>query len=88
MLHLFTECYMKRAHLQYVDIAICRIASEGETSGNRSCSPSTGMHASHHEVLQGPSVVIIPVLVLYAVALVPQLQLWHLYWLVAHTICE
>jgi hypothetical protein len=51
-------------------------------------SASSGMDAiDRHEVLRGPSVGIVPIVMRYRVsfsmALVPQLQLWHLHRLVS-----
>jgi len=51
-------------------------------------SASRGMDAiERQEAIKEPSIGIVPVLLRYRVgfstALVPQLQLWHLYWLVS-----
>jgi hypothetical protein len=55
------ECYVERTHMQYVDVAILRIASK-----ENSCLEShvhflgSGMdEIGHHEVLRGPSLEIV-----------------------------
>jgi hypothetical protein len=84
MFHLSTECYVKRAHMQCIDVAIRKIASVQDSCLETDvCSTDTGMDAvDGHQVLRGPLLGIIPVLV----ALIPQLQLWHLHWLVVSAV--
>jgi hypothetical protein len=69
-------------------LAIRRITSAGDGCLETDVRyASSGMDAiDRHEVLLVPSAGIVPIPVRYRVsfstALVPQLQLWHLYWLV------
>jgi hypothetical protein len=76
----------KRAHPQRVNVVAIRNIASVEDDGLETDvrSASSGMDAiDRHEVLRRPSVGIVPILVRYRVristALVPQLQLWHLY---------
>jgi hypothetical protein len=75
-----TECCVKRAHPQRVDVAIRKIASvEDDRLETDVRSASSGMHAiGCHELLGVPSVGIVPILEQYGVsfskALVPQIQ--------------
>jgi hypothetical protein len=79
---LCTEWYVKTAHPQYVDVAIRRIVS---VEGSRQ---ETGVHSAVDslEVILWHSVEIVQISmrrhVSFSTALVPQLQLWHLHWLV------
>jgi hypothetical protein len=75
--------------MQCIDVAIRKIASVQDShleTGVR--STNTGMDAV--DSLQGPLLGIIPVLVPcpmnFSVALIPQLQLWHLHWLVVSAV--
>jgi hypothetical protein len=66
-----TECYVERAHPQHVDIiAIHKIACrEDDHLETDVCSASSGMDSiDHHEVLRGPSVGIVPILMQYYVS--------------------
>jgi hypothetical protein len=68
-------------------IAICKITStEEDHLESDGHSPSTGVDAVVcHELLQRPSVEVVPILILYcmnSVALAVQLQLRHLHWFV------
>jgi hypothetical protein len=90
MLCLSTECCVKRAHPQHVDVvAIQKIAFiEDDHLETDVHSVSIGMNAVDcHEVLRGPLVWIVPILVRYHVSfstdVIPQLQLWHLHWLMS-----
>jgi hypothetical protein len=89
MFRLSTESCVKRDHPQGVDVAIRKIASvEDNRLETDTRSTSSGMDAiDHQEELRGPSAGIVPTLVRYRVsfstALVPQLQLQHLHWLVS-----
>jgi hypothetical protein len=85
-----TECYVRGAHLQCVDAVVIRkIASaEDDRLGTNVRFASSDMDAiDREEVLRGPPVKIVPILIRYRVsfstALVPQLQLCHLHWLVS-----
>jgi hypothetical protein len=91
MLRLSTDCCVKEAHPQRVDvvaisISIQKIASvEDDRLETHVRSASSGMDAiDRHEVLRVPSVGIVLILVRYRVsfstALVPQLQFMHLHW--------
>jgi hypothetical protein len=88
MFHLSTECCVKRPHPHDDVVAIREIASVVDDRLETDVrSTSSGMDGiDRHEVFRGPSVGIVPILVRYRVsfsmALVPQLQLWHLHWLV------
>jgi hypothetical protein len=84
------EFYVKRTPRQRVNIAAIRKTSCVEDDGPEADMPfvSNGMDATdHHEVLRAPTVGIIPIFLRYRVcfstALVPQLQLWQLHWLVS-----
>jgi hypothetical protein len=76
-----------RTHLQCLMSAICKIEStEEDHPESDERSPSTGVDAAVcHELLQRPSVEVVPILILYcmnSIALALQLQLRHLHWLV------
>jgi hypothetical protein len=82
MLCLSTQCYVKRARPQNVDVVANRKMYSVEDDRVETDMPFTnsGMHATDgHEELRGPSVRIVPILVRYRVsfstALVP-----HLHW--------
>jgi hypothetical protein len=89
MLRLFTECHLKILHAQGVDATILKIASVGDDHLERDVrSAISGMNAVHrYELFRGSSVGTVQILVRYCVSfsttLVPQLQLWHLHWLVS-----
>jgi hypothetical protein len=84
-----SECYVKRAHVQCVGVAIRKISFVKEHCLETDVrSASRGMYAMERlEVLRRPSVGVDSILVRSCLSLstapVPQLQLWHLYWLVS-----
>jgi hypothetical protein len=79
----------KKPHSLRVDVAICKIACvEDESLETDVPSGSSCIDAvDRHEVLRGPSVRVVGILIRYRVsfstALVQQLQLWHFHWLVS-----
>jgi hypothetical protein len=89
-LRLCTEYCVRGADPQRVDVVAIRISASVEDDPLETDlrSASSGMDATdRQEVLRGPSVGIVPILVQYRMsfskALVPRLQLWHLHWLVS-----
>jgi hypothetical protein len=80
-----TEFYVKRAHPQCVAVIGIRKIHRLETDVYSAIS---GMDAIHrHEALRGPSAGIDPIVLRYllrfSTALVPELKLQHLCWLVS-----
>jgi hypothetical protein len=69
MLRLYTECYVKRAHPQCVDVAIFKIILVGDVRPETDVrSASGGVDArDRHEVLREPSVGVIRSLLQYRV---------------------
>jgi hypothetical protein len=90
VLHLPTECYIKRAHSHCVDVvAICRIASiEDSNLGTDVCS----MRSTVDSVITvkffkipwlGWSQFLCNIVWALSMILIPRLQLWHRHWLVS-----
>jgi hypothetical protein len=65
MLHLTAECYVERAHVHCVGIAIQKVAAiEDDHLKTNVCFTSDGMDEfDHHEVFQGPILPIVPILI-------------------------
>jgi hypothetical protein len=90
MLRLSTECYVKGIHPQSVEvIAIRMIASVEDDRRETDVRPaSSGMDAfDRHGFLRELSVGIVPIFLQhrmsFSTAVVPQLKLYHLDWLVS-----
>jgi hypothetical protein len=86
MLYMSTEYYVRRPHSHCVDVVAFRKIAfvEEDRLETDVRSASIGMDAiDSHEVLRGYSFGIGRILVCFSTALVPQLQLRHLHWLVS-----
>lgn len=76
-----------KVHLQYFNVPIRKFASRADDHLETDVHPANSDMDTidRHEAFRGPSVGIVPILVWYylsfSTALVPQLQLWQLYWL-------